>query len=111
MTPTTCAPCLLLVAGLAIAGSPAPTASTTETTKVDFSTLDKDNNGSLSREEARTVADFELVFADLDQDHDQAVSPPEFTRWKRAGKVSGAKRDPATTPSGSAGSQHMPETS
>jgi hypothetical protein len=81
----------------------------TDTTKIDFVTVDKDQNGSLSREESKAVGDLDSSFAQLDADKDEVVSPAEFLKWKRAGKIVGAKLpDPTTAPSGSAGAQHMP---
>jgi hypothetical protein len=100
---------LLLAAGLAAPGLRAAQPSS-DTAKVDFSTVDKDSNGRLSKEEVSVIADLELAFAELDTDHDGAVAPPEFQRWKRAGKISAKAPDPATAPTGSAGAQHMPET-
>jgi hypothetical protein len=107
---------LLPLLALAMAGgvqAQAPAASPrpppTDTTKIDFIVLDKDANGSLSRQEAKAVADLDSSFALLDADRDEVITPAEFTKWKRAGKIVGAKPiDPTTAPSGSAGAQHMP---
>jgi hypothetical protein len=88
-----------------------PPATPADSPKIDFITIDRNTDGRLSKEEAAPVADLEMVFTVLDADGDDSVSPTEFSRWKRAGKVDGAKpRDPATKPSGSAGAQHMPAT-
>jgi hypothetical protein len=109
-------PALLLalaVAGVAHAQTPPAKASTTpaDTPKIDFITIDRNTDGRLSKEEAAPVADLQIAFSLLDADGDDSVSPTEFSRWKRAGKVDGVKPpDPATTPSGSAGAQHMPAT-
>ena len=100
---------LLLAAGLAAPGLRGAQPSS-DTAKVDFSTLDKDSNGRLSKEEINVIAELELAFSELDTDHDGAMTPPEFQRWKRAGKVAAKAPDPATAPTGSAGAQHMPET-
>ncbi len=101
----------LAIAGTVQAQAPTPSRKPppTDTTKIDFIVVDKDANGSLSREEAKAVADLDSSFAQLDSDHDEVVTPAEFTKWKRAGKIVGAKPiDPTTAPSGSAGAQHMP---
>jgi hypothetical protein len=87
-----------------------PKPAATIAPRIDFVTVDKDANGSLSKEETKGIADLEAAFAQLDADHDEAVSPAEYSRWARAGKITGAPRpDPATAPSGSAGAQHMPD--
>ncbi|MET0280321.1 MAG: hypothetical protein ABW278_04240 [Steroidobacteraceae bacterium] len=88
----------------AVKPKPAPAAP-----KIDFVTLDKDANGGLSKEETKVIAELNRQFEQLDADHDELVSPAEFARWNRAGKITGAPApDPATAPSGSAGAQHMP---
>jgi hypothetical protein len=83
--------------------SPAPIAPT-----IDFSTLDKDADGKLSKEEALTVVELDASFDRLDTDRDGSVSPTEFSRWSRAGKATALPHDPTTAPTGSAGAQHMP---
>ncbi len=103
----------LATAGIAQAQAPPPARKPppTDTTRIDFIVVDKDANGSLSREEAKAVADLDSSFTQLDADQDNVVTPAEFTKWKRAGKIVGAKPlDPTTAPSGSAGAQHMPGT-
>jgi hypothetical protein len=102
----------LLLAATAGAQTPAakPAPATTVAPRIDFATVDKDANGSLTKEETKGIADLEGAFEQLDADHDQLVSAAEFARWNRAGKITGVPRpDPATAPSGSAGSQHMPD--
>lgn len=96
----------LAFAGVVHAQSPKPVPP--EDSKVDFVMVDTDANGSLSKEEARIIADLAAAFERLDADHDKSLSKLEFAQWHRAGKVAGVPRDPATAPSGSAGSQHMP---
>jgi len=103
----------LAIAGVVQAQAPASTKkpAPTDTTKIDFVTVDKDQNGSLSKEEAKAIGDLDSSFAQLDADKDEVVSKTEFLKWKRAGKIVGAKvPDPTTAPSGSAGAQHMPGT-
>ena len=76
---------------------------------LDFRTVDKNHDGRISVAEAR--ADPELLgkFDALDLNHDGFLTPAEFSRWSRAGKVEGAApADPSTGPSGSSGAQHMP---
>jgi len=90
------------------AQTPAQTASPSEAPKIDFSTVDKDANGKLSKEETLPIAELEGAFDKLDTDHDGSVSPAEFARWRRAGKAAPLPHDPTTAPSGSAGAQHMP---
>lgn len=110
--PATFLPLALAIAGMVQAQTPAASSKKpppTDTTKIDFITVDRDANGVLSKEESKAVADLDSSFAALDADHDDVVTPAEFTKWKRAGKIVGAKvPDPATAPSGSAGAQHMP---
>jgi hypothetical protein len=77
---------------------------------VDFAKADKNGDGNVTKEEALLVPDLTSAFEMLDSDRDQMISAIEFSRWSRAGKVeTPALRDPATAPSGSAGSQHMPK--
>ncbi len=101
----------LMIATIGHAQSPPakPKPAATVAPRIDFVTLDKDANSMLSREEAKMIADLDGAFAQLDSDHDASISPAEFSRWSRAGKVGGARPDPATAPSGSAGAQHMPD--
>lgn len=108
MKPITCVISLLAIAagGVAVADEK-PTA--TETVKIDFTTLDKDSNDHLSREEVKAVTELTGQFDTLDADHDLALSRMEFQRWHRANTSGEEPRDPATVPGGSAGAQHMPE--
>lgn len=101
---------IVLAAGLVKAQTPAPSARTgpADAPKIDFSTLDKDANGKLSKEEALTVVELDASFDRLDSDHDGSLSPVEFAHWDRAGKAAPLPHDPTTAPSGSAGAQHMP---
>jgi hypothetical protein len=95
-----------LWAGAAIAQNPPPPA--TDMARVDFSSLDRDVNSYLTKDEAMVIADLESLFDTLDSDHDGKISSAEYSRWNRAGKSTPLPRDPSTAPSGSAGSQHMP---
>jgi hypothetical protein len=99
---------IVLTTGLAQAQTPAPRTGPTDPPKIDFSTLDKDTNGKLSKEEALTVIELDAGFDRLDTDRDGALSPTEFSHWNRAGKAVPLPHDPTTAPSGSAGAQHMP---
>lgn len=103
-----CAACLLAIAatGPAIADE---AATSSETVKIDFLTLDKDANGSLTGEEVKAVTELAAQFDTLDADHDRALSRTEFQRWHRANTTAEEPRDPTTVPGGSAGAQHMPE--
>jgi hypothetical protein len=102
---------LAALAFCAVASAQAPVQeskpASPELPKLDFSKVDKDANGRLSKEEARSVPELEAAFKVLDTDHDGSITPVEFSHWSRAGKAEMAPRDPATAPSGSAGSQHM----
>ena len=98
----------VLVAGLAQAQVPTDKPVPTEAAKLDFSTVDKDANGRLSKQETLAVAELEGAFDALDTDHDGSVSPAEFSHWNRAGRTAPVPRDPSTAPGGSAGAQHMP---
>jgi Ca2+-binding EF-hand superfamily protein len=75
---------------------------------IAFSTLDTNKDGKISLEEARADPGLYEVFAMLDVNHDGYLSPAEFQAWPRALKTKGAASDPATSPGGSAGAQHMP---
>jgi hypothetical protein len=112
-TRSTFLPLLLGVAlsTTAVAQTPAPKKPVSaDATRIDFTTLDKDANGSLSKEEAVAIADLEARFDQLDADRSTTVSPAEYAAWSRAGKtVNAPPRDPATAPGGSAGAQHLPE--
>lgn len=78
--------------------------------KVDFTSVDKNTDGRLARDETLGIKDLHDQFQKLDADGDAHLSPTEFMQWSRAGRTSGDKpREPATVPRGSAGSQHMPE--
>lgn len=98
----------LAATGLAQAQAPAPKTAPADAPKIDFSTLDKDANGKLSKEEALPVIELDASFDRLDSDRDGALSPTEFSHWSRAGKAVPLPHDPTTAPSGSAGAQHMP---
>jgi hypothetical protein len=99
---------IVLAAGVAQAQAPAPKAGPAEAPKIDFSTLDKDANGKLSKEEALTVVELDAGFDRLDSDRDGLLSPVEFGHWNRAGKAVPLPHDPTTALGGSAGAQHMP---
>jgi hypothetical protein len=99
----------LFLVGVGNAGEPAKAQKPVdaELSGIDFVTLDKDANGSISKTEM--LASLDAIFAQLDGDRDEALTPAEYARWSQAGKTSAARPlDPATAPSGSAGSQHMP---
>jgi Ca2+-binding EF-hand superfamily protein len=83
-------------------------AARSELKPIAFSTLDTNKDGKISLTEARADAGLEEAFAMLDINHDGYLTPAEFAAWPRALKTQGAAPDPATTPSGSAGAQHMP---
>lgn len=101
---------LALCAGAAgFAQEPAAPKTQADTAKIDFVTVDKDENGSLSKQEAQVIAELETAFDQLDANQDKAVSPSEFARWNRASRAPGKTPDPATAPRGSAGAQHMPD--
>lgn len=99
---------MILAGGPAQAQTPAPKTGSADAPRIDFSTLDKDANGKLSKEEALTVIELDASFDRLDSDRDGSLSPVEFGHWSRAGKAVPLPHDPTTAPSGSAGAQHMP---
>jgi|HubBroStandDraft_1064217.scaffolds.fasta_scaffold791363_1 hypothetical protein len=75
---------------------------------VAFATLDTNQDGKISRQEALAAPDLYDAFDSLDLNHDGFLSPAEFQAWPRALKSSDtAVRDPSTAPGGSAGAQHM----
>jgi hypothetical protein len=99
----------LFLVGVGNAGEPAKAQKPVdaEPRGIDFVALDKDADGSLSKTEM--LAALDEVFAQLDGNRDEALTPAEYSRWNQAGKTSVATPvDPATAPSGSAGAQHMP---
>ena len=63
-----------------------------------FGSLDTNKDGYLSREEARSPADLNRRFNELDKDRDGRLSPQELTGWRRpstsatVGTGSGSKR-------------------
>src|ERR1700733_15256077 len=83
-------------------------AARSELKPIAFSTLDTNKDGKISLEEARADPGLYEDFAMLDVNHDGFLSPTEFQAWPRALKTQAAVPDPATSPSGSAGAQHMP---
>lgn len=81
-----------------------------DTPSVDFSQVDANRDGNISRPEALSAADLHASFELLDTDRNQSISPAEFARWSRAGKSApDVPKDPATAPGGSAGAQHVPD--
>ena len=93
------------VLALAMSGQVLAEAPTT----LDFAALDKNHDGRISAVEARADAELHSIFDTLDLNHDGYLTPTEFSRWSRAGKVDGVDpSDPTTGPSGSRGGQHMP---
>src|SRR5262245_8843976 len=64
---------VLAVAGMAHAQAPAGK-SVADPPKIDFSTVDKDANGKLSKEEALTVVELDASFDKLDTDRDGFVT-------------------------------------
>jgi hypothetical protein len=91
-----------------LAGSPAPKVPDGPT--VDYVKADRNGDGNISKPEALLVPDLTSAFEMLDSDRDELISPVEFSRWSRAGKVEAPRpADPPTAPGGSAGSQHMPK--
>lgn len=75
---------------------------------IAFATLDTNKDGRISLVEARADPSLYEAFAMLDVNHDGYLSPAEFQAWPRALKTKSAVPDPATSPGGSAGAQHMP---
>lgn len=76
----------------------------------DFKPIDANSDGRVSLEEAKPNSDLVSAFEALDVNHDDFLTPLEFSRWSRAGK-SVLPTDPTTAPSGSNGAQHMPDIS
>jgi hypothetical protein len=75
---------------------------------IDFVTLDANTDGSLSAAEVQNIDDLRAEFGKLDVNHDEKLSPSEFSKWRRAGNTKDAMPlDPSTGPSGSNGAQHM----
>ena len=102
----------LCIAATALAQEPAAVQEPVDadTPKVDFSEVDVNRDGSINKQEALQTADLQASFDLLDANRDEALSPSEFARWSRAGKVAPKiPEDPSTAPGGSAGAQHMPD--
>jgi hypothetical protein len=99
--------CSVALTSHSLAGNPAPKVPVGPT--VDFVKADKNNDGRISKSESALVPDLSSAFEMLDVDEDEAISRAEFSQWDRAGKVDEPRPDPATQPTGSAGSQHMPD--
>lgn len=93
----------LTIAGLVSIQAPAGGA----TPNIDFLDVDANKDGKVTPAEAEYIDDLRTSFGALDANHDQALTPTEFSHWSRAGKT--LPVDPSTAPGGSAGSQHMPK--
>jgi hypothetical protein len=91
----------LAIAGLVSAQTPAA-----DTKSIDFPSVDANKDGKVSLEEVEYIDDLRASFNVLDANHDQALTPTEYSHWKRAART--LPVDPSTGPGGSAGSQHMP---
>ena len=78
---------------------------------IDFSSLDANSDGVVSLSEVQFVDDLRATFAQLDGNSDQELTPTEFAKWDRAGKIGESMPlAPSTGPSGSSGAQHVPDT-
>lgn len=95
---------------LALPAVDLPSAESSQTPPlVNFQTADVNHDGKVTVQEAIAIADLSADFGGLDTNHDDALTPVEFGRWDRAAEVRDAMPgSPATGPSGSNGSQHMP---
>ena len=95
----------LAIAGAVSIQAPAAAAKS----PLDFHTVDADRDGRVSPMEVRYIDDLRSAFGTLDSNKDDFLTPPEYSKWKRAGKTPEAlPLDPSTGPSGSNGAQHMP---
>jgi hypothetical protein len=102
--------CTVLLLAVPAAGLQAADAAPPAPALIGFQSVDANHDGKVSMQEAKAIADLSADFGTLDVDHDTMLTPVEFGRWSRAAEVRDAlPRDPATGPSGSAGSQHMPD--
>ena len=99
------------VLALAIAGvvsMEAPAAA--PASKLDFLSVDADKDGKVSPAEVQYIDDLRSQWDTLDENKDDFLTPPEYSKWSRAGKVKEMlPLDPSTGPSGSNGAQHMPK--
>jgi hypothetical protein len=96
----------LTIAALVSVETPAAGPKAAKAT-IDFFDVDANKDGKVSPEEVAYIDDLRASFEVLDANHDQALTPIEYSHWSRASKT--AAVDPATLPGGSAGSQHMPK--
>ena len=75
-----------------------------------FSKMDDDRDDRISSVEARRNPTLSGAFKKLDTDSDGFLTATEFQQWEEAGNMATvAPKDPALTPSGSRGAQHMPK--
>ncbi len=100
---------VLAITFAAAAGAQTPPAQNQNPTLFDFKPMDINSDGRVSLEEAKPNSELVRAFEALDLNHDDFLTPLEFSRWSRAGK-SLVPSDPTTAPSGSNGAQHMPDT-
>ena len=105
----TCLGLVLAVTFAANVDAQTPPAKNQNPTLFDFKPIDMNADGRVSLEEAKPNSDLVSAFEALDVNHDDYLTPLEFSRWSRAGK-SLVPADPTTAPSGSNGAQHMPDT-
>jgi hypothetical protein len=99
----------LAIAGSALAETPVPPAAPASTAssaaKVDFSTIDENKDGRLSKMEAEVNNDLKSSFATLDSNRDGYLSTAEFSKWNEAGKSTTSLSSGAKDSAGSAGEE------
>ncbi len=107
----------LLILSLSVAGTvcaQAPAAKVPSATApaqaTDFPALDKNKDGFISAAEAEPAGALHDVFESLDKNQDGKLSATEYLAWSGADKAKTPMPvSPATGPSGSSGTQHMPD--
>ena len=71
----------LTFTGLVFAKVPVTAAVST----IDFLDVDANKDGKVSLEEVAYIDDLRASFNALDVNHDQVLSPDEYSHWRRAG--------------------------
>jgi hypothetical protein len=74
---------LLLVSGVAFAGTTGSTTSASSSDTADFDQLDKNHDGMIDRIEARANEKSNSVYDQIDNDKNGSVSRAEYDVWKK----------------------------
>lgn len=80
-----------VVAQAPATGTPSPGADRAGAAHGNFATVDMNQDGRISQAEARSHAELQAAFPQLDQNRDNYLSQAEFAKWKAGGKDSKVK--------------------